>query len=158
MHESKQLDLADHINMVSLDIFLLMETWLNEDADSIWKASSELNLNGIHLDTVDWANEKKGGGITIVYKDNIKTKKINTSQFNCFESCVRKLDVNNCSILVMIIYQPPQSCRSITPFSDKFLELYTTIASFGKNIIIAGDFNIYTGIKMIWIVKNLDTH
>ena len=72
MHKSKQLDLANHINMVSLDIFLLMETWLNEDADSIWKASSELNLDGLQLDTVDWANEKKGGGIVIEYKDNIK--------------------------------------------------------------------------------------
>ena len=50
--------------MVSLDIFLLMETWLNEDADSVWKASRELYLNGLYCDSVDWANEKKGGGIT----------------------------------------------------------------------------------------------
>ena len=43
----------------------------------------------------------------------------------------------------MIIYQLPENCRSITAFSHEFLELYTTIASFGKNIIIAGDFNIH---------------
>ena len=93
--KNDQLDLANHINMVSLDIFLLMETWLNGDADSIWKAISELNVNGLHLDIVDQANEKKGGGIAIVYKDNIKTKKINTSQFNSFESGVWTLDINN---------------------------------------------------------------
>ena len=43
----------------------------------------------------------------------------------------------------MIIYWPPQNCRSTTAFSDHFLELYTTIASFGKNIFLAGDFNIH---------------
>ena len=95
MIKNKQLDLANHINMVSLDIFLLMETWLKEDADLIWKASSELNLSGLHLDTVDWENEKKGGGIVIVYKDNIKIKKLNSSQFNCFESGVWRLDIDN---------------------------------------------------------------
>ena len=127
--------------MVSLDICLLVETWLNEDADSIWKTSSELNLNGLHLDTVDQANEKKGGGIAAVYKDNIKTKRSTHLSLNSFESDVWRLDINNCSILVMIIYQPPQNCKTITAFSDEFLELYTTVASFGKNIIIAGDFN-----------------
>ena len=73
--KNKQLDLGNHISTVSLGILLLMKTWLNEDADSVWKASSELKLNGLHLDTVDWANEKKGGGIAIVYKDNIETKR-----------------------------------------------------------------------------------
>ena len=43
----------------------------------------------------------------------------------------------------MIIYQPPQNCRNMTAFSNEFLKLYTTITSFGKNIIIAGDFNIH---------------
>ena len=71
--KNKQLELFNHINMVSLDIFLLTGTWLNEDTDSIWKASTELNLNGLHTDTVDGANEKKEGGIAIVYNDNIKT-------------------------------------------------------------------------------------
>ena len=51
-----------------------METWLNEDPDSIWKARRELNLNGFYLDTVDWTNGKKRAGIAIVYKDNIKQK------------------------------------------------------------------------------------
>ena len=101
--KNKQLDLANHIHMVSSDIFLLIETWLNDDFDSNWKVGSELNLNGLHLNTVDQANEKKGG-IAIVYKDNIKKKKINTSQFNYFNSGVWRLDINNCSILVMIIF------------------------------------------------------
>ena len=133
--------------MVSLDIFLLMEEWLNDDANSIWKASSELNLNGLHLDTVDQENEKKGGGIAFVSKDNVKTKKINISQFNSFESGVWILDINNCSILVMVIYWLPLICRSITVFSDTLLELYPTIASFRKNIIIVGDFNIHNDDK-----------
>ena len=42
----------------------------------------------------------------------------------------------------MITYQPSQNCRRITAFSDKFLEIYTTVASFGKNIIIVVDFNV----------------
>ena len=58
------------------------------------------------------------------------------------ESGVWRLDINNSSILVMIIYQLPQNCRSITAFSDECLELYTTNASFGKNIIKAGGFSI----------------
>ena len=72
--KSKQTDLVNHINMVSWDIFLITETWINENADSIWKASSELNLNGLHLGTVDQINGKKGGGIAIAYKDNIKKR------------------------------------------------------------------------------------
>ena len=82
--------------------------------------------------------------MAIVYKDNIKIKNINTSQF---ESGVWRLEINNCSILAMIIYPPAQNCRSITAFSDKFLDLYTTTASFGKNIFIAVYFNIHVDDK-----------
>ena len=58
VNKNKQLDLAYHTGMVSLDTFLLMKTWQNENSDSICKASSELNLNDLHLDTVHQANEE----------------------------------------------------------------------------------------------------
>ena len=64
-----------------LDVLLVTETWLNNKsmADDIWGRSTCLNENPLRAHFVSQRENKRGGGIGLIYKDNIK---INNSQLS----------------------------------------------------------------------------
>ena len=49
--KNKKLLLLEHLNNNRIDIAVVTETLLNEDTDKAWALTSELNRNGINLDT-----------------------------------------------------------------------------------------------------------
>ena len=49
--KGQELLLLEHLINNNIDIAVITETWLNEDTDKAWVLTSELNRNGLNLDT-----------------------------------------------------------------------------------------------------------
>ena len=58
---------------------IITETWLKED-DDIWKNACFLNSNGLHTNTINRKTGQRGGGIGLIWNENIKCKSLITSE------------------------------------------------------------------------------
>ena len=67
------------------------ETWLRDNAmDKIWMDACELNKNGYKLQ-VQNRGGGRGGGIGLVYRDNITVKEVNGGRHPSFQFAVWSL-------------------------------------------------------------------
>ena len=58
--KNKDLCLKQYIQECRADLTIITETWLQED-DTIWLMSTELNNDGLKMETVNRTNGKGGG-------------------------------------------------------------------------------------------------
>ena len=142
--KNKDLCLRQYITEVKADLTVLTETWITND-DTLWLMSTELNNNGLKMDVV---NRKggKGGGLAIIHKDNIKTKKLKGGAVRSFEYAIWQCLFKSISIHILAIYRPPYSEKNKTTikmFIEDISEFLDHTFTEVKNIIIMGDFNIH---------------
>jgi hypothetical protein len=85
-------------------------------------------------------SNKKGGGVALLFKRTIKASKLVCHTLAVtFEYLACLTALESCSILVCIIYRPPQT--SVKTFLEEFSDFLFEI-SHHENILITGDFNI----------------
>ena len=123
----------------------ITETWLKED-DDIQKNACCLNSNGLHINTINRKTGQRGGSIGLIWIENIKSKRLITSETKSFKSGAWNKEFNNNKITIIAIYRPPQSqpeLGTIAAFSDEFLEYYSSLVVENSNIIIMVGFNIH---------------
>ena len=102
----KDMVISDILHEFKLDMCVLTETWLtNQDNDEIWVESCELNKNGYKLD-VSNRNDKTGGGLGLVYRDNLKVKSISKGALRSFEHAKRMIISKSCSFSIIDQYLP----------------------------------------------------
>ena len=142
----KDMAISDILHEFKLDMCVLTETWLtNQDNDEIWVESCELNKNGYKLD-VSNRNDKTGGGLELVYRDNLKVKSISKGALQSFEYAKWTIMSKSCSFSIIGIYHPPYSLTNkITNamFLEDFIPCCANCVITDRNIIITGDFNIH---------------
>ena len=80
----KELAVENHIHIHAIDAMVITETWLNED-DNIWKTTCCLNSKGLHIDTVNRKTGQRGGSIGLIWNENIKCKRLITSETKSFK-------------------------------------------------------------------------
>ena len=85
--KNKELLLLEHLNNNKIDIVVITEMWLNEDTDKAWVLTLELNRNGFSLDTSNQLG-KKGGGLAIISRSYLKTRKIMEGNQKMFQYAV----------------------------------------------------------------------
>ena len=72
------------LNEHQIDLLVTAETWLRDtDDDQQWLLGSELNRNGFQTISVN-RKIKKGGGLALTTKDNIKVKQEDSTEYNTF--------------------------------------------------------------------------
>ena len=143
--KNKELLLLEHLNNNRIDIAVVTETWLNEDTDKAWVLTSELNRNGFNLDTSNQIG-KRGGGLAIISRSYLKTRKIMEGNQKMFQYAVWKVETHGNSVTCIAIYIPPYSAtnqETVTKFIDEFTVWLASISSSFSNMMVLGDFNIH---------------
>ncbi|KAG7498680.1 hypothetical protein JOB18_017353 [Solea senegalensis] len=85
------------------------------------------------------AQQHPGGGIAVIYHNRLKLRPISIPLTSSFEHLVFRLPGSR-SLLIAIIYRPPQNCSS---FLSDFTDFYTQLSSISPCILLLGDFNIH---------------
>ena len=88
---------------------------------------------------------RKGGGITVVYKSHLQVKKLSFNEYTSFESLTINLNISTKLYLFSAIYRTPYSTQqpiTMLTFLEEFPDHISSLFRSSKNIIILGDFNI----------------
>ena len=134
------------LNDYQIDLLVTTETWLRDtEDDQQWILGSELNRNGFQTLPIN-RKIKKGGGLALTIKNNIKVKEEESTNFNSFEHAVWNVSHKNIpNFTIVAIYHPPSNCQefSDTTFIDQLMDLLTSLLSKYNNIIILGNINMH---------------
>ena len=138
--------ILEALNEHQIDLLVTTETWLRDtDDDQQWLLGSELNRNGFQTVPVNRKN-KKGGGLALTTKDNIKVSHEDSAEYKSFEHAIWNISHKIMSTFTVVaIYHPPSTCQDSTDatFIDQFTDLLTTLQAKYNNIIILGDINMH---------------
>ena len=138
--DKKLPSVADSILANKTDIFVITETWFTA-SDSTIKSRFQSMMNGFHIHQIP-RSRRKGGGVAVIVRSNMKLVSNKTSHFNTFEILDANIHVSSQVIRLVVMYsRPPSGNMSVflTEFSS-FLE--SVIHSKGR-LLIVGDFNIH---------------
>ncbi|XP_077978882.1 uncharacterized protein LOC144434304 [Glandiceps talaboti] len=137
---------ADAIIQNGTDIFIVAETWFNA-LDATIKARFSSSIDGYNIHQIP-RTCRKGGGVSVIVKKNLKFSVNTTSSFKTFEVLDRNMNLASSTIRLIVIYRPPYSHKSckwtVTDFLDEFATVIEGIIHARGHLVIAGDFNIHT--------------
>ena len=88
---------------------------------------------------------RRGGGIALTIKNNIRIKQQDSTEYNSFKHAVWNINHKDMpTFTVVAIYHPPSDCQNSTDpiFIDQLSDLLTTLQTKYSNIIILGDINM----------------
>ena len=140
---NKDILLTQEIATNNIDITLVSETWLNNTPqDTAWLHQSNLLQAGYAISTHN--RPTRGGGLALLYKQNMKIKKTKAQHLHTMEYAIWHVSLKNKSLNILGIYHPPlkQHLTNAT-FLDELTELLTTRLPNLENPIILGDFNMH---------------
>ena len=84
---------------------------------------------------------KRGGGIGLIHKLNVKANKISSGNNETFEQAIWKLQTSNQTLHFCASYRPPDTSEML--FIDDFIEFMVHVIAEYSNLIVVGDFNIH---------------
>ena len=136
--------LTDHFIENKFDIIAITETWLSY-SDAHKRVIGNLSLPGYNFIHVPREN-RPGGGLAVIFKDNIQKMQSSSHQCTSFESlcCDFSLKQNCSSLRLVVVYRPPYSEKNrCTPkvFMDEFADYLELLVSSSSKLLIVGDFN-----------------
>ena len=86
----------------------------------------------------------RGGEIALLYKDDMKVKKIEAQHLHTIEYAIWQVSLKNETITILGIYHPsPKQDHTDTTFLDEITKLLTSKLPNMENAIILGDFNMH---------------
>ena len=147
--KSKEDQILHHLMNRKANLAIITETWLRDnDTDKIWMDACELNKNGYKLQ-VQNRGEGRGGGIGIVYRDNIIVNKVDGGSHPSFEFAVWSVKFTTVHLSLIAIYHPPSTMQNNTDnqFIDQFTEWLSENLATLLNVVITGNFNIHINCK-----------
>ena len=107
--KNKTLLISDLITEKNISLLFLTETWIQNVNEEIFlKHASPV---GYSYHQKSRPNGSRGGGVAVIYQDNIKLVDMTTQfkQFSSFESIVLSAMINGESVWFFNIYRPPPS-------------------------------------------------
>ena len=121
-----------------LDVVAVTETWLSSQHCNV---TAELRDMGYHIYHFN-RDVKKGGGVALIFKDNIKFVKGKTFSCDSFESIVVTIASRSLGKLnFVVVYRFCELAPAL--FFTEFYRFIESIFIDFKNLIILGDFNLH---------------
>ena len=147
--KNKDQLLSDFLLDYHLDVLVLTETWLKDTpTDKAWMDCSLITQGTYKCLTSNTAGSRKGGGLALSYKLEIKCKDVHLMIKNSFECSGWKLDFNSNNLLVIGIYHSPNTKNgSNQVFINEFLKMLEEVQSGNLQLIIIGNFNLHVNNK-----------
>ena len=125
---------------------VLCETWLTDSYQLDDVIVKELLPENYLLERVDRNNGQSGGGLAIVYRNNLKLRVNKDLTFLQFECIYGVLSIHNTSINICDFYRPPLTERnglSTSKFLDEWRDFMSEQSVLNAEVIIVGDVNIH---------------
>ena len=125
---------------------VLCETWLTDSYQLYDVIVNELLPEGYLIERADRKSGQTGGGLAIVYRENLNfqfNRKMSFTQFECIYSV---LNIHNTSINICGFYRPPPSERNgltTSKFIDEWHDFISEQSVSNAECIIVGDINIH---------------
>ena len=144
--KSKELQLHKVIQEENIDLCVVTETWLSNNVeDDTWVKCSVLNNDNLKLANFNRIS-RKGGGIALVYSNNLKVIHHEDANKMSFEYAIWALEHKGTQMTIVAIYRPPYSTinqATTQSFFEEFTNLIETKSNEYNNIIVQDDFNIH---------------
>ena len=147
--KSKKDQILHHVMNRKANLAIITETWLRDnDTDKIWMDACELNKNGYKLQ-VQNKGEGRGGGIGVVYRDNITVNKVDGGSHPSFEFAVWSVKFTTVHLSLIAIHYPCSTMQNNTDnqFIDQFTEWLSENLPTLPNVVITRDFNMHVNYK-----------
>ena len=130
--------LHDTITERGLDLLILTETWIKKSEGDYGTLVNQLCPQNYRYIDKTWT-KKGGGGIGIVYRQNLKLVELNIS---CNTLSFEHLIVCcNDSLVICAVYRPPK--RNVNDFLNELDMVIAELAIHYTSIILCGDVNIH---------------
>ena len=129
---------------VKSDLCLITETWLSDSNDA-WIATNDIMCSGYKFSNVN-RNQRRGGCLTLAYKNNLNVKLSLHGQSRSFDYVVWECSISNTLLTLVGIYHPPYSDGTkVTDamFLDNLAEFLETMLTTYSNIVVSRDFNLH---------------
>ena len=142
--KNKDTILLDHLIEMKTDIWIVTETWLKENDDT-WLECSDLSRNGYKIQICN-RNIRKGRGLAIVYRTNLKVSVIESNHTRSMEYVVWKVNTGTVNINIIAIYHQLYSDINQSTnvmFLENLADIFEKHLMSLSNIILAGDFNLH---------------
>ena len=141
---SKEHLIRDEIDSMNAGFAVVTETWL-QDKFASWVECSQFNQDGYKIQTHD-RKGRTGGGIALVYKQNLTVAMKEKGQLRSFEYLITSIRIRGTVICLVIIYHAPYSKASritTSNFVTDFANFLPDIIVKYNNILILGDSNLH---------------
>ncbi|XP_063067242.1 uncharacterized protein LOC134458771 [Engraulis encrasicolus] len=126
----------------SLDMCLLTETWLRDNADNLLRDACPPNFRFHHKDRA----QGRGGGVASLFSDEFQHARIDGHAEAAFECLAVELLHTGWdqSVLVINVYRPPrQGLRNVLDFCKAFGKVFRDSSRPYDCVLVAGDFNFH---------------
>lgn len=114
----------------------ITETWFTENELSPFSELLPMNCGFFSRPR----KSRKGGGIAVIFKNMFKCRLLSVDSYDSFETVLLCKVESPCSLLIAVLYRPP---NSKSDFLRDFSEFLSDIVTRGDNLLIVGDFNIH---------------
>ena len=141
--KGKSSELLQHVLETNIDLCVISETWLKADGDDVIRG--ELLQEGFCFNDVP-REDRKGGGLALLYRNNLKVSVCPYKEYRSFECVEWKISNQTLIFSVFGIYRPPYSERhpfTLASFIQEFTEFLERVSLYTTPIVIMGDFNIH---------------
>ena len=144
--KSKELQLYKVLKEENIDLCVVTEMCLsNKIEDETWVKCTVLNNDNLKLTNVNQIG-RKGGGIALIYCNNLKVRHLEDANWISFEYAIWGLQHKEIKMTIIAIYRPLYSTinqATIQSCFEEFTEWMTTKSNEYSIIIVLGDFNIH---------------
>ena len=139
---NKAILICDYILDHDFDIFCITESWLTSEEDpTLAHLIPEGYDNHLHVRA-----NRTGGGIIIIFKEQLKLQKVKTIKFKSFEHLEVTANYSNNLLRFICLYRRPPSSKNklnVGMFMKEFAEYILERCLLSGKMILMGDFNFH---------------
>lgn len=141
---NKSTEINDFITSKQLDTLFVTETWLkgNGTDNVILAELLPPHYNILH----NPRKHGRGGGVGIVYREDISVKLCPSKPYDSFEHIITKIVAASVSYHVITLYRPPPNQKnhlSTSLFLEEFANLLADVLLLKGELLVLGDFNFH---------------
>ncbi len=144
---SKENQIKQYILDHDLDIFIILESWLNEDElPSTRDVLPSIDSYKLHQLPRPDRKKSSGGGMLCIYKENIEISKLPTIKMKLLEIMDLKLESKDRTIRIVSVYRPPRSEKRKYPITDFYEDMEKLVSHYKTmkdEVIFCGDYNVH---------------
>ena len=142
-NEEKLLNFLHILEDMDIKIACVCETWFDTEKGVFSRLIKEFDYELHHAHR----EKKKGGGVAILYKNNLSVKKdgASTSIYSSFEFAIVVMTVQAKKIVLVCVYRKQEV--SLDLFLQEFSSFMEKILFKGDALLVVGDFNVWVDVE-----------